>query len=189
MEGFKSYFGQTRYWWLITVAGIVIAALGCWMFVEPEKGYIFIAEIFGWALLFVGIFEIVISIAIERRIPGWGWWLAGGIVDVFLGILLIGNLTLTEVALPYFFGFVFLFKGVENVIASFMITKTNRYWWLYLLNGVLMLILGFLFFSNSSNPAFIIDFLVSIVFIYWGIILAISSYGLRPGRYIRNNDD
>lgn len=180
MDNIETFFGKTKYWWAILIGGIVIAVLGCWMFFYPLEGYIFIAQLFGWVLLFVGLFEIVVSTNIERRLPGWGWWLAGGIIDVIIGIILIGNLALSEVALPYFFGFIFLFKGIESVIASLMITSYDKYWWLYMLNGILMIILGWMFLSSVSNPAFIIDFLVSIVFVYWGIVLALTSYTLKP---------
>lgn len=180
METIKNFFGKTKYWWSILILGILLTLMGIWMMFYPIEGYLLIASVFGWALLISGVFEIVISTSLEKRIPGWGWWLAGGIIDIIIGVILIANISLTEMVLPYFFAFIFLFKGIQNIIASFMIISGNKYWWLYLLNGVLMLIISWMFFSSANTPAFITDFLVSVFFIYWGAMLTVFSFDLKP---------
>lgn len=180
METIRTFFGKTNYWWSILVIGVLIALLGLWMLFYPIQGYEFIARIFGWSLLIVGVFELVISSTLEKRLHGWGWWLAGGILDIIIGIILITNLVLAAEVLPYFFAFIFLFKGIQNIVASFMLTAGVRYWWLYLLNGVLMIILSWMFFSSANNPSFIVDFLVSLVFIYWGTMMAVFAFDLKP---------
>lgn len=180
METIKNFFGKTQYWWGMLILGILLTIMGIWMMVYPLAGYMLIANVFGWALLISGIFQIVISTSLEKRIPGWGWWLAGGIMDVIIGIILVTNITFTEFVLPFFFAFIFLFKGIQNVIASFMMVSDYKYWWLYLLNGVLMLIIAWMFFSSANTPAFITDFLVSVFFIYWGAMLTVFSFDLKP---------
>ena len=185
MQSVQSFFGKTNYWWGILILGILIAILGLWMLFYPIQGFDFLANIFGWVLLISGVFELVVSASLEKKIYGWGWWLAGGIIDILIGIVLILNQELTKEVLPFFFAFVFLFKGIQYILAGFSMTSTYKYWWLYLLNGVLMLILAWIFFSSSSNPAFLVDFLVSIVFIYWGTVLALFSFDLKP---IKNNN-
>ncbi|MEG0947794.1 MAG: DUF308 domain-containing protein [Bacteroidales bacterium] len=180
METIKNFFGKTTYWWGILLLGILITLVGIWMMFYPIQGYIFIARVFGWALLISGVFEIVISTTLEKKLPGWGWWLAGGIIDIIIGVILIANIALTEMVLPYFFAFIFLFKGIQNIIASFIIISSHKYWWLYLINGVLMLIISWMFFSSANTPAFITDFLVSVFFIYWGVMLTVFSFDLKP---------
>ena len=180
MEMLDSFFGKTKYWWLLLVAGICITIVGIWMFIYPIQGYIIIAQAFGWCLLLSGIFQIVVSTSIHKKYHGWGWWLAGGIIDIIIGIILIINIGLSMEVLPLFFAFVFLFKGIENIIASFVSISVNKFLWLYLINGVLMIILSWIFFSSVNNPTFIIDFLVSIILIYWGISMLFLSFDLKP---------
>ena len=60
-------------------------------------------------------------------------------------------------------------------------TSTHRYWWVYLINGVLLLILGFLFLSMPFMATFSIVFLCAATFLYWGITLILFGYSLRPG--------
>ncbi len=180
MDIIDSFFGKTKYWWLILIAGICIAIVGIWLLFFPIEGYIIIAQAFGWCLLLSGIFQIVIAASIEKKFHGWGWWLAGGIIDIIIGLILVVNLGLSMEVLPYFFAFIFLFKGIENIVASFVSISVNKFWWLYLINGVLMVILSWIFFSSVNNPTFIIDFLVSIILIYWGISMLFLSFDLKP---------
>jgi hypothetical protein len=102
MDNLKSFFGKTDYWWTILCIGILIAFVGLWMMFFPIDGYMFIARIFGWTLLIAGVFEIIVSATLEKHLSGWGWWLAGGILDVILGIILISNRILSEMVVPYF---------------------------------------------------------------------------------------
>ena len=106
--------------------------------------------------------------------------MAGGIIERIIGLILVVNLGLSMEVLPYFFAFIFLFKGIENIVASFVSISVNKFWWLYLINGVLMVILSWIFFSSVNNPTFIIDFLVSIILIYWGISMLFLSFDLKP---------
>ncbi|MDO5572121.1 MAG: DUF308 domain-containing protein [Bacteroidales bacterium] len=182
MDTLQSFYGRTKYWWAILVLGIAVALLGLWMLFFPIAGFDLLAMIFGWALIGAGIFELVVATSMEKKIPGWGWWLASGIIDILIGLVLVINQELSMEVLPYFFAFIFLFKGIQNIVAGFSMTSQNKYWWLYLLNGVLMLILSWIFFSSVNNPAFIIDFLVSIVFIYWGAMTAFISFDVKPAQ-------
>ncbi|MEG1615601.1 MAG: DUF308 domain-containing protein [Bacteroidales bacterium] len=180
METIRTFFGKSNYWWAVLALGVLVAILGFWMLFQPLEGYELIARMFGWALLITGVVEVVVSMSLEKKLQGWGWWLAGGIIDIFIGIILIANITLAYQVIPYFFAFIFLFKGIQNIIASFVIMQGNRIWWLYLLNGVLMVILSWMFFTSADNPSFIVDFLVALVFIYWGSMMAVFSFDLKP---------
>lgn len=185
METIRTFFGKTNYWWAILLIGTLIALAGFWMLFYPLEGYLIIARLFGWSLLIAGVAEFVIATRMDKKLHGWGWWLAGGIIDLIIGLILIANINLSMAVLPYFFAFIFLFKGIQNIIAAFMLVKGMRYWWLYLINGVLMVILSWMFFSSGYDQAFMVDFLVSIVFIYWGITMAIFSFDLKPNKNLK----
>ena len=53
----------------------------------PAAGYAIASQIFGWLLVLTGIVQICVSAGINRP-RGWGWWLAGGVIDLFVGILI-----------------------------------------------------------------------------------------------------
>jgi uncharacterized membrane protein HdeD (DUF308 family) len=55
-------------------------------------------------------------------------------------------------------------------------------WWLYLINGLLLLILATLFFMSPFSAMIAIDFLIGCAFIYWGISLVFFALDLRPNK-------
>lgn len=177
-----NFWGKTSYWWSMLILGLLIVVGGFWIMYQPVIGYAAIALLFGWSLFVGGIFQVVISTTITKEIQGWGWWLAGGILDVLIGLILVTNLVLTETALPYFFAFIFLFKGISNIIASFSMMSEYKYWWLYLINAVLLIVLSWLFFISPFAATFTIVVLCSFVMIYWGTSLVVFAFDLKPSK-------
>ena len=124
--------------------------------------------------------RIVVMVSTGIGIRGWGGWLAGAIIDILIGFILVGNLSFSEAVLPFFFAFIFMYKGIANLFSALNMVSTHRYWWLYLVNGLLLLILGLLFFASPFTAAFSIIFLCAAAFIYWGFSLIFFGYSLRP---------
>ena len=149
------FWGKTKYWWALIITGILMIPCGLWLWFQPALGY------------------EVLSLL-------WGWWLAGGIIDILIGFILVGNLSFSEAVLPFFFAFIFMYKGIANLFSALNMVSTHRYWWLYLVNGLLLLILGLLFFASPFTAAFSIIFLCAAAFIYWGFSLIFFGYSLRP---------
>ena len=176
-----NFWGKTKYWWGIMLVGILLIPAGLWLLFQPVMGYAVISMLLGWGLILFGVVQLTVSGDIEKRGQGWGWWLAGGIFDIFIGFLLISNLALSELTLPYFFAFIFLFS---NIISAFSMTSAYKYWWLYLINGIIMLLISFLFFFTPFTAAYSIVFLCSFVFVYWGVALIIFSYDVKPDKTI-----
>lgn len=174
-----SYWGQSRYWWVVFAVGVLMIVCGFAYWLWPAVGYVAAARIFGWLLIAVGVVQLMVSAGVHRP-KGWGWWLAGGIIDIFVGFMLVRSLVLSELVLPYFFAVVFMYWGVISIIDACRLSGT-RYWWLYLINGILMLIVGFFFIeSGLIQDMYMVSFLTSIAFIYWGIGLCAGANNFKP---------
>lgn len=176
----KNFWGKSKYWWLMLVLGIVVFAIGLWIMLQPNVGYLIVAVALGYALLVGGALQLAISTSLRKETKGWGWWMAGGIFDIFVGFLLIANPIFTEALLPFFFGFVFLYKGITSLVSAFNMLSAHKYWWLYLLNGILMIALACMFFIYPFSGAFAIIFLSSFMMLYWGISLIAISFDIKP---------
>lgn len=175
------FWGQTRGWWAVLLVGIlmVIAGFAYWFF--PAIGYAVASVLFGWMLIAAGIVQLCVSAGTNRP-RGWGWWLAGGVIDMFIGFMLVRSVTLAEGVFPYFVALVFIFWGVGALVAS-VNNRNRKYWWLELINGILLLVLGFFFLeagylANMAN----ISVLTSLAFIYWGFTLTMTAYDLKPSK-------
>lgn len=153
---------------------------GLWLWSQPTLGYEVLSMLLGWMLILFGVVQLIVSNNVKRKVRGWGWWLAGGVIDILIGFILVGNLSFSETVLPFFFAFIFLYKGISNLASAFAMTSTHRYWWVYLINGLLLLVLGFLFLSMPFMATFSIVFLCAAAFLYWGITLILFGYSLRP---------
>ncbi len=89
------FWGKTKFWWVFMVVGILFIPFGLWIVFSPAIGYEVVAMLLGWALVAYGIVQLLISSDTKRNKHSWGWWLAGGIIDIFLGFLLLGNIVLS----------------------------------------------------------------------------------------------
>ena len=104
-----------RYWWLLLLAGIVLLLTGILVFIFPGRSYLGMSLLFGWVILLAGILEVVISTANRHFITGRGWMLAGGIIQIVLGVILIFNVGLSASMLPFFLGFWLLMRAFSTI--------------------------------------------------------------------------
>ncbi len=176
-----SYLGQTRGWWVILVVGILMVIAGFAYWFWPQAGYAIASQIFGWLLILTGIVQLCVGSGPDRT-KGWGWWIAGGVIDMFIGFMLVRSIILSEAVFPYFLAFVFIFWGIEAMVGATG-GRGGKYWWIGIINGILLCLIGFFFLEAGwLSDMLMVSFLTSIAFIYWGFTLAISSYEFRPVR-------
>lgn len=174
-----NFWGQTKYWWIVLIVGILLVLGGFAYWFWPAAGFAVASQIFGWLLILAGIVQLCVAAGVNRP-RGWGWWICGGVIDMFVGFLLVRSIVLSEIVFPYFLAIVFIFWGVASIIAS-VSSRSHSYWWMYLINGILLLLIGFFFLEAGwVQDMMLVSFLTSIAFIYWGITVAMMSYNLKP---------
>lgn len=104
-----------RYWWLMLLIGIALFVLGILVFVYPAQSYVSMAVLFGWVILAAGILEVVLSASSDHFVTGRGWMLAGGVIQIILGLILVFNVALSAVTLTIVLGFWLLFRGFSTI--------------------------------------------------------------------------
>jgi len=104
-----------RYWWLTMLVGVVLFVLGILVFVFPSWSYLGMSMLFGWVILLSGIMEVIVASANRHFVTGRGWMLAGGIIEIVLGVILIFNVALSAATLPMFLGFWLLLRGFSAI--------------------------------------------------------------------------
>jgi len=156
---------------------MVVSGFAYWLW--PAIGYAVASQIFGWLLVLAGIVQICVS-AGRNQPRGWGSWLAGGIIDLFIGFMLVRSVILSELVFPYFIAIVFLFWGIDAIFAA-IAQRSRRYWWLSLINGILLLVIGYFFLeAGYIQNMLMTSLLTSLAFIYWGFCITMISYDMRP---------
>lgn len=171
-------FGSSRRWWLLLIVGILLIIGGFAYWFWPAAGFAVASVLFGWLLVAAGIVQL--CVAGGRAHPAdWVWWLVGGIINIFVGFLLVTNVFLAEEVLPFFLALVFLYSGVMALARGFAWRQGGR--WLYFVNGILLLIIGACFLGGGYwQQMSMVTFLAAIAFVYWGFTLAGVAMDLKP---------
>ena len=144
---FQKFMGESRYWWVVLLAGILMVICGFAYWFWPVAGYAVASQIFGWLLILVGIVQLLMASGPHAG-KGWG----------------------------------FLFWGI-SALCSAVQQSARKYWWLQLINGILLILIGFFFIEAGwVQDMAMTAFLTSLAFIYWGFSLAMLSYDMKPER-------
>lgn len=173
--------GAIKYWWLILLLGVVTFLVGLMVFIFPAQSYVGMSMIFGLLILASGISQIVVSSANRHVITGRGWMLAGGIIEVILGLILALNTAFSAAVLPFFLGFWLMFRsfsmlGLGGDMSAMKVPGSG--WTIF--TAILLLICSIiilvqpLFFGIEAVIVW-----VGISFLFAGIAISTFSWQLR----------
>ena len=98
--------------------GIIFFIVGSVVFFEPGGTYLALSVLFGIVVILSGAFELYLGTKAPTG-SGKGWYIAGGVVEILLGILLLCTPSMLFTILPFVLGFWLLFRGfmaVEEVL-------------------------------------------------------------------------
>lgn len=134
------------HWRLFLAEGIFFIFLGLCAIVIPQFFTVAIVVFLGWILLFGGIVHVGRAFVFSNM-PGFGWWLFMGFLQVIVGYLFItmpvaGALTLTMLMTVFF-----ALEGVAKISLAFMMRPLANW--------------GFILFSGFTALAFALIILIS----------------------------
>jgi len=110
----------------------------------------------------------VMNGATPEMIRHWGWFLAFGIVLLFLGIVAIVRSFITTVASMMFFGWLLMFAGIIEFMYAFMVGKWAGFF-LHLLLALWLGIIGALTLFRSVVSAEALTLAMSVFFLVAGL--------------------
>lgn len=168
---------KSKNWWLITIKGLIFIFLGFYILKFPISGMLGLI-IYGSVSLFISGFILATFAIITRKIHrGWGWQMAEGLLDIFLAVILLLNIGLTAVTLPYVFAFYGILTGIFWIFQAFFFKK-NRYkfWSVALMAGLVSLLVGVLILLKPLIVALTIVAIIGIMFIVQGFFLTLFSF-------------
>lgn len=167
-------------WWIFLLSGILLILLGCWVLIHPLAAYAGMSIYFSVALLVNGLFEIFFSITNRKLIHGWGWYLAGGIVDLAIGVILVSNLLLAATSLALLVGFWLIYRSVLAFGRSIQLKQMGLPDWGWLMViGVIGLILSFMIIYNPLLGASTLVVWTGLALLAGGIFYIYFSFRLR----------
>lgn len=169
-----------RNWWLLLVAGILFAALGVTVFCFPADSYLTLAWLFGIAILLSGLVQLGLSFS-RNFILTRSSMIAGGILDVLLGLVLVCNINLTLAMMPFLLGLWILYHGFMTMgLGSDLMTFGVQGGGWALTGGIVLVIVSALIiiWPWTVGRGFLL-FLVGLGFFVYGIVSIAISFRLR----------
>ena len=137
--------GTIKNWWVFLIIGILLLIGSYYMFSTPVESFVGLAGLFSALILVSGLFRIFFALTNKDDIENFGLYLAGGVLDVIVGFLLLKYPGITIVLFSLFIGFWLLFRGFNVISISFQVKKLeDSNWFWILLFGILVVIFAFM---------------------------------------------
>ena len=153
-------------WWLSLILGILYI--------------IALSVIFSISMLISGIIEIIFSISNRRGISSWGWYLAGGIIDLILGIYLVAYPLLSMEVIPFIVAFWMMFRGFSATGYSMDLKRYGtREWGWYMGFGILAIICSLIILWQPAVGALYVIYMLAFTFLIIGFFRVMLSFELK----------
>lgn len=141
-----------KHWWLLLLAGILCVALGVAVFVFPLESYVTLSILFGVFLLVSGTAQLIIALSSGNYLMMRGYIIAGGVIDLLLGIFLCAFPAVSLVVLPIMMGICMLYHSFMTIafggdMETFRLSGST---WV-ICGGVILLILSLLVLANPLS--------------------------------------
>jgi uncharacterized membrane protein HdeD (DUF308 family) len=151
--------------WLIIIEGLFAIIIGISLIVSPGMAISIIIQVVGLYWLLAGLLAIV-SIFVDQR--NWGWKLAGGLLGIAAGILVIQHPLWSTVLIPTTLAIVVGVLGVMVGVADVVRAFKGAGWATGVL-GALSIVLGVIIFLNPTAAAFASATIIGIIAIVGGL--------------------
>ena len=169
-----------KYWWVGVLLGILFLLLGIWVLQSPIESFVTFAIYFAITYIISGIGAIAFSISNREALDGWGWQLAGGILELIMGIALLANPGVSMIVLSFFVGFWLLFRGFSTISIALELKRDEaKNWGWTLFSGILTTILAFMVLLNPLYAVSTLSIFIGLSLIMAGVAQIMIGFQVR----------
>jgi uncharacterized membrane protein HdeD (DUF308 family) len=164
-------------WWLFLLTGITWLIVALIIFQWNYTTVYAVSYLFGFMAIFAGINEFM-----ALSVSSSGWRIARvilGVLFLIAGIWALVHPHNAFATLAGLVGFFLLFKGIFDVMASFIARAAFELWWLQLLVGIFEILLAFWVAGSFKHKVILLVAYVGIIALSRGITELILAFKLR----------
>jgi uncharacterized membrane protein HdeD (DUF308 family) len=166
-------------WWLTLITGLLFLILGFIVLSYDTASLATVAILIGVSFLFTGASWLLAGFMhAEMR---W-WYLIGGALGVIAGIIAFAYPEETLVVLGLLLGWFLLVAGVIDVVVA-LANRHTEHWWLTLIQGLLMFVLGVWAAGEDDRSVFLLLTLTGIFCVIRGIGEIVVAFALRKVKH------
>lgn len=173
--------GITRYWWLPLLTGLLSIGIGIWCLCSPVTSLPVLAYAFSICILAAGLCNLIFAFVNTGGLPGWGWALAYGIIEILCGVwLLTLPAAVMTTAFIYAIGIYLVFVAVNSICEACMLNSYGSIWFGLILALLLAtIVFSIIFLAGPVVGDVAVWLYIGISFICFGIYRMVLSAGLR----------
>lgn len=181
---------RSKNWWLITLKGIIFIFLGSYIFRFPVSGMLGLVVFGGFSLLLTGFVLVIFAIISRKENEGWKWQIAQAFLDGTLAAILLFNIWLSALTLPFVFGFYGILMGILWFIESLFLKKRKyKLWHIATVAGIFSLLTGIVIFFQPLINLLPVVTLIGFMFILQGFFLTLFSLEINRAKKIFQAND
>jgi uncharacterized membrane protein HdeD (DUF308 family) len=153
---------MTRNWGWFLAAGIAWIVFAFLLLSFNYRTVWAIAVFFGIGFIVGGIMEF----AVAAVAPGWRWlYVLIGIVSIAAGVIALLWPGETFLVLSAIVGWLLLFYGIIDIVFAFSTRHLEGLWWMQLISGIIMVLLGF--WAISPDSATVATYRGAVLLVVW----------------------
>ncbi|MGI6073928.1 MAG: HdeD family acid-resistance protein [Fermentimonas sp.] len=177
-----SLIRAVKNWWISLVVGIMAIVMGILCFSAPGASLMGLTYVFILGFIVGGLLDIIFATSNSDRLYGWGWALAGGILELLLGLILLALPVASVTAiLMYYIGFWILFRSIWSIGEAAQLNMLGiRGWGWALALSIISVIISFIYLMSPlyGKGMFVVG-LVGIAVIFYGVFRIFLAIQLR----------
>lgn len=177
---FKTVKNSIKHWYIPLIVGLLFTAIGIYTLISPLESYLALSIVFSLSFLFSGLSEIIFAITNRKEMDNWGWTLTFGIFTFILGVLLFTNPAISLTTLPFYVGFLVLFRSIAGISYSIDLKNYGILdWGNLMIIGILGVLFSFLLLWNPLFAGLTIVIWTGMALITAGIFSIYFSFKLK----------
>ena len=171
---------EVKNWWLSLVLGVLYILVSLGLMLSPVSGYVIISILFSIAMLFSGLMEITFAVSNRKAVSSWGWYLAGGIIDVIFGLYLIAYPLLSMEVIPFIVAFWLMFRGFSSIGYAMDLQKYgSRNWGWYIAFGILAVVCSLIILWQPVAGALYTVYMLAFALLVTGCFRVMVSFEFK----------
>ena len=155
---------RLRHWWVFLLRGILFILVSIWMIASPLTSFIALGFFFGLIIFIAGLGELLHAVR-DKTETNRGWHIFLGVVDLILGLVLMGHVAASVAILRIIVGIWFLLRGISLISFSRRVGRS----WALTIGGIITALFGLLIIFNGVFGSMSIIIFIAVAFIFTGI--------------------
>jgi uncharacterized membrane protein HdeD (DUF308 family) len=162
--------GTVKNWWVFLLVGILLIIGSIWMFNAPAESFLSLVGFLSSLILISGLLTVFFAFVNKDHIDNWGMFLAGGILDILIGVIFLKFPGVTLILFAMFVGFWLLFRGSNIISSSFELKKEGiSNWWWVLSMGILTVVFAIMAIANPILGIGYVIYILAFSFLLLGL--------------------